>query len=400
MAKLSPQGPFRALDANGDPLAGGLLYTYEAGTSTPKDTYTDTNEGTANANPVVLDSDGYADVWLGDGAYKFVLKDSGDVTLWTLDDIVGDSGGISTETISSTDTVASTDNGKLFICTAALTLNLLTASSAGDGFVFYVRNDSAGNVTLDPNAAELIDGAATLVLGAGETATIICNGSAWYSLGLTVIQDGDVTLAKIQDIADYKILGNVSGGAAAPAELSFLDEDDLTSDSDTAIPTQQSVKAYVDALVTGKLLQEVTTTDSAVATGTTQIPYDDTIPQNTEGDEYMTQAITPTNSASILQVDVVFQYSSTGAASITTLALFKDSDAGAIAAIGNVNSTATSPHILTLRYTMTAGTTSAITFKVRAGAATSETLTFNGASGARRYGGVSASSITVKEYEV
>ena len=61
------------------------------------------------------------------------------------------------------------------------------------------------------------------------------------------IKDANVTKAKIEDVADYKVLGNVSGATAAPAEVSILDEDDMTSDSATALATQQSIKAYVDS---------------------------------------------------------------------------------------------------------------------------------------------------------
>ena len=60
------------------------------------------------------------------------------------------------------------------------------------------------------------------------------------------IKDANVTKAKIEDVADYKVLGNVSGATAAPAEVSILDEDNMTSDSATALATQQSIKAYVD----------------------------------------------------------------------------------------------------------------------------------------------------------
>ncbi len=65
------------------------------------------------------------------------------------------------------------------------------------------------------------------------------------------IKDANVTKAKIEDVADYKVLGNVSGATAAPAEVSILDEDDMTSDSATALATQQSIKAYVDATAGG-----------------------------------------------------------------------------------------------------------------------------------------------------
>lgn len=80
----------RHFDANANPLAGGKLYTYQAGTTTPQATYTDSSGGTPNANPVVLDSSGYAAVWLDPSlSYKFVLKDSSDVVQWTTDNVVG-----------------------------------------------------------------------------------------------------------------------------------------------------------------------------------------------------------------------------------------------------------------------------------------------------------------------
>lgn len=86
MAQLSPFPKFRALDSNGDPLAGGKLYSFEAGTSTPKATFTDQGAGTPNANPTILDPNGEADIWY-DGNYKLQLDDSGDVNQWTIDNI-------------------------------------------------------------------------------------------------------------------------------------------------------------------------------------------------------------------------------------------------------------------------------------------------------------------------
>lgn len=58
------------------------------------------------------------------------------------------------------------------------------------------------------------------------------------------ILDANVTKAKIENLADYKVLGNVSGGAAAPAEVAILDEDTMSSNSATSLATQQSIKAY------------------------------------------------------------------------------------------------------------------------------------------------------------
>jgi hypothetical protein len=77
------------LDANGAPLVGGKLYTYAAGTTTPLATYTDYGGGTANANPVILDSRGEASVWLGTALYKMALYSATDVLIWTVDNIGG-----------------------------------------------------------------------------------------------------------------------------------------------------------------------------------------------------------------------------------------------------------------------------------------------------------------------
>ena len=85
------------LDNNGDPLSGGLLYTYAAGTSTPAASYTDSGGGTPHANPIVLDSGGRpssggspAEIWVTDTvSYKFVLKTSVGVTVWSADNITG-----------------------------------------------------------------------------------------------------------------------------------------------------------------------------------------------------------------------------------------------------------------------------------------------------------------------
>lgn len=88
--KTIPFPKFVGLDANGNPLSGGKLYTYAAGGSTPLATYTDSGGGTPNANPVVLDSAGRADVWCVSGtSYKFILKDSLDSTIWTADNLPG-----------------------------------------------------------------------------------------------------------------------------------------------------------------------------------------------------------------------------------------------------------------------------------------------------------------------
>lgn len=88
-ATLSPSPKLQFFDANGNPLVGGKLYSYAAGTTTPLATYADYNGSTTNSNPVILDSRGEANVWLSSSYYKLKLTDSNNVEIWTVDHIGG-----------------------------------------------------------------------------------------------------------------------------------------------------------------------------------------------------------------------------------------------------------------------------------------------------------------------
>jgi hypothetical protein len=148
---------------------------------------------------------------------------------------------------------------------------------------------------------------------------------------------------------------------------------------------------------TRPVAQVVTFQTGAVATGSTIMPRDDTIPQITEGDQYMSLAITPVDATSTLEIDIVFCYAaSTGNHCVA--ALFQDSVVNALAAVTTLAGSAGVNGQMTLKHIMTAGTTSTTTFKLRAGCEVSATLTFNGSGGARLLGGVMASRITIKEY--
>jgi hypothetical protein len=87
MAVLYTQHFVQFFDDNGNPLSGGKLYTYDAGGTTPKATYTDAAGSTANANPVILDAAGRATVFLDGTTYRFDLKTSGDVLVKSTDNI-------------------------------------------------------------------------------------------------------------------------------------------------------------------------------------------------------------------------------------------------------------------------------------------------------------------------
>lgn len=87
-AYLIPPLCFRELDNNGKPLAGGLVYSYAAGTTTAVATYTDSTGATQNTNPVVLNARGEAQIWGAIGvSYKFVVTDSLGNTIRTVDNV-------------------------------------------------------------------------------------------------------------------------------------------------------------------------------------------------------------------------------------------------------------------------------------------------------------------------
>ena len=144
------------------------------------------------------------------------------------------------------------------------------------------------------------------------------------------------------------------------------------------------------------LVQWVNTQIGAVATGTTAIPWDDTIPQITEGDQYMTLAITPTSATNTLLIDIVACFANS-AGEGTTVALFQDATAGALAAAGDYSGGANENRVINFTHKMTTGTTSATTFRIRIGGHGGGTISFNGYSAARKLGGVMASSITIRE---
>ena len=110
---LSPLGGagWQFFTDDGIPLSDGLIYTYYAGTTTPLTTYTSGQGTVANLNPVELNSAGRppSQIWLAPVPYKFVLKTSAFVTIWTMDNLSGlvSAGTQSTATATQGQTVFS-----------------------------------------------------------------------------------------------------------------------------------------------------------------------------------------------------------------------------------------------------------------------------------------------------
>jgi hypothetical protein len=163
--------------------------------------------------------------------------------------------------------------------------------------------------------------------------------------------------------------------------------------------TLPDVSGTVDTLQrSGNVIQVVNFQTGAVATGTTVMPVDDTIPQITEGDEYMTLAITPTNANNILIIDVFATLSTDVDNPHILAALFVGATANALAAVHYFNHATDTIQVVSFKHRVIAGVTSALTFRVRGGIAEVGTTTFNGYAGGRRLGGSLSSSITITEY--
>jgi hypothetical protein len=303
-------------------------------------------------------------------------------------------------------------------------------TGAGTGSVDYMLNGVAKNVTLGINypgvngAADPVGGIlwSTLTPAAfgavafglkkqnGTQATTLANiglevlatpaalGQGNQIRGDTQIKPLSIFDGQVADgaaIARHKVIG----GQSTPV---FFGEDGDGGDG-LAIPGPAGVAGAAGAAgaagggANSVLIQVVNTETTAVATGTTVLPNDDTIPQSTEGDQYMSLSVTPTSAANKLRIDVVIHVSPSLSGNWETAALFQDAGANALASSSAFLETATAYVPITFTHYMTAGTTSPTTFKVRAGMPNAGTTTLNGQGGARRFGGVLASSITISE---
>jgi len=176
-------------DSNGNPLAGGKIYSYAAGTSTPQATYTDSGGGTPNANPLVLDANGEAAMWLDPTlSYKFVLKNSADVTQWTIDNVVG---------IISNNSVVTASIADGAVTAAKLATGAVTGAAGGGKLAASAINgQTAETVPAIGDELMIYDLSATALrkMTFGNFVTPIIVTKAFADSGYTVADDVDVVL--------------------------------------------------------------------------------------------------------------------------------------------------------------------------------------------------------------
>jgi len=287
MAELLPVIKASFYDSNGEPLSGGKLYSYEAGTTTPKATYTNRAGNVANTNPVILDVDGQADVWLDDGYYKFVLEDADGNLQYTEDNIAAPQVGalesafwrgvVYITSAESPYTITAADNGKLISVDSsggAVSVVLPEISSLSLPFNVGVKKTTgSNNVTVNRSGTDTLDGDTSKVLTATNAAvqllaTDSTSPDRWsvinstYSVNTAMIEDSAVTPDKLATQArpmsvpfNYSVVTSVASNAMTIALKTFAGVDASANDvirfpfrSATAANGDSSVASVSSAL--------------------------------------------------------------------------------------------------------------------------------------------------------
>lgn len=183
MAVLAPSPKAQFLDANGNPLVGGKVYTYAAGTTTPLATFTDASATTPNTNPVILDSRGECNLWFSTAtSYKVILKDANDVTQWSVDNI------------ATYGTLASQN---------ANNVNITGGAISGITATFNVTGNVSGNAGTVTNGVYL-DATQTLtnktITGLASASTVNDSAGTGYAIGYRKFPQSTNTTAAASDV--------------------------------------------------------------------------------------------------------------------------------------------------------------------------------------------------------
>lgn len=290
---------------------------------------------------------------------------------------------LNTGNSTTNNTCASTGNYTFNYCdfngpfttsnTASFSSNYMSVVCAALNVTAFTHNSTLGTGAL--RHSQLLSGTAiALNVGAGALLELI-NFEVDSSNATTITNAGTVQYALIQSGSTTAI---TLGGAGTYTQL----------------PVSPSITSVV--------VQQIRASTTTAGSTTTILPFDNTIPQNTEGAQVLTVTITPTNSSHILVIDYQLWGSTNAALAGEPLvaALFQDSTAGALQAtlaahdpFGTLNDNGCFG-----RYYMTAGTTSATTFKLRLGPGAAGTGYWMGNNGSAIFSTVNFMSLIVTQY--
>lgn len=312
-------------------------------------------------------------------------------------------------------------NGNIGLA-ASVAANALTISLKGtDG-----NDPSASNlVTIPFRDAALTTGGTSVLTASAATAYTIASGStmgfisgsagrlwivAFNNSGTLVL--GAVNVLSGTDIMPLRngIMSSFGGSgnaaqavysspAVASKAMTILGYMDwgagLTTAGTWIAPTYIQV-ANAGTPLPCDVVQSKRTSNSLYGTGAVLMPYDDTIPQITEGDEFMSVSITPTSSPNVLATEAKGLYQNSNSAVQMTQAIFRDAVSNALAANGAFYTTGGGGMDLSTNVKVKAASISTSTISVRAGGNIAGTTRFNGQT-SRIYGGVANSYVQVEE---
>lgn len=280
----------------------------------------------------------------------------------------------------------------------------------------FLQTEHGVNGTHDPTKVGMLAGTQTFTGQKTFSSTVHWSKGADIASATTLVLGTDGNYFDVTGTTTIALIS--SSGVGTVIGLHFDSALTITHDAtDLVLPQGEDIKVspgdeltFIEyasgdwrmiggsARLKGATIQTQYVQDGILASGAGTTPMDDSIPQNTEGNEFMTLAITPENVNNTLAIEVNWNGGATS--QDITVALFQDSVADALAAVTASRATLTTSLFQRgeFTYEMTAGTTSAITFKVRAGASGATTTYFNGnIGGAQRYGGVAQSYIRITE---
>jgi len=343
---------FRILDDSGDPVAGGKIKFFAAGTATPRTVYTDKGLSANGSTVITADSSGVPQIssvdvvaYTNTSDYKVVITDASDNVLITVDNLAGalDTSNYLTtasatnfpvQSKTSTYPIAAADLGQVINCDVSggeFTVTLLAAATAGDGASITIKKtDTSVNAVLIDGDGDNIDGNATFKLTREDNSVLlVCDGDNWH------------------------------------------------------IQSSHNFGTYV----TGTLA-----THQVLSTAT---EYNATTPQNNEGDEILTVAHTATSTGANVRITFSAHMEAT-VQEIGVFAFFVDSTADAIYSTAlDVNTT--NPSHLYMEHIYNPGTVSSVTYKVRGGpAAGAGNINING-DGTLKLNGTAIARLTVEE---
>ena len=229
MAVLTPQPKMQFTTAAGVPLSGGKVYTYTAGTTTPQATYTDYTAATPNTNPVILDSRGEANIWLGSALYKFKLTDANDVEIWTVDYISAPTSAIS-PVLSGNVVIDSDTPTPALKITQTGTGPVLRVQDSADPDVTPFIIDTTGNVgvgTASPDAGLTVATVASFADGAAATPSIAHQSDLDTGVWFPAANKLAISTAGTERVR-IDSSGNVGVGTSSPGERLQVSEGNLS----------------------------------------------------------------------------------------------------------------------------------------------------------------------------